>query len=131
MPAPSLSLRDFLLALAVIVVWGTNFSVIRVGLDHLPPLLFAALRFTFALIPAVFFLKRPDVPWWKLAAYGLLIGPGQFTEKFTAMPIVITTWAQRPQEGFVALTAAAIIVLVKKLWIREALGEETELPGER
>ena len=27
--------------------------------------------------------------------------------------------------------AAAIIVLVKKLWIREALGEETELPGER
>jgi phosphate transport system permease protein len=31
---------------------------------------------------------------------------------FTAMPIVITTWAGRPQEEFRALTAAAIVVLL-------------------
>ena len=67
-----------LLALAVVAVWGTNFVVIRIGLDHLPPLTFAALRFTFALLPAVFFLKKPDVPWRNLAAYGVLIGAGQF-----------------------------------------------------
>jgi O-acetylserine/cysteine efflux transporter len=36
------------------------------------------LRFTFALLPAVFFLKRPEVPWRNLAAYGVLIGAGQF-----------------------------------------------------
>jgi phosphate transport system permease protein len=48
----------------------------------------------------------------RLATEPSIIDPGQFTEKFTAMPIVITTWAQRPQEGFVALTAAAIIVLL-------------------
>ena len=63
MPAKPLSLRDGLLALAVMAVWGTNFVVIRFGLDDLPPLLFAALRFTLALLPAVFFLKRPPVPW--------------------------------------------------------------------
>jgi O-acetylserine/cysteine efflux transporter len=37
----TLSLRHALLAIAVMAVWGTNFVVIRVGLDHLPPLLFA------------------------------------------------------------------------------------------
>ena len=37
---------------------------------------------------------------------------GQLQEKFTAMPIVITTWAGRPQEGFRALTAAAIVILL-------------------
>ena len=38
--------RHFLLALAVVTVWGTNFVVIKVALGHLPPFLFAALRFT-------------------------------------------------------------------------------------
>jgi O-acetylserine/cysteine efflux transporter len=67
-----------LLALAVVAVWGTNFVVIRIGLDHLPPLTFATLRFSFVVLPAVFFLKRPDVPWRNLATYGVLIGAGQF-----------------------------------------------------
>lgn len=74
-----------LLALAVMAVWGTNFVVIHIGLEHLPPLLFAALRFTLVAFPAVFFLKRPSVPLWNLAAYGLLIGVGQFGLLFIAM----------------------------------------------
>lgn len=81
----TLSPRDALLAIAVMVVWGSNFVVIKIGLNHLPPLLFAALRFGFALFPAVFFLKRPQVPWAKLAAYGLMIGAGQFGVLYIAM----------------------------------------------
>ncbi len=84
MPA-ALPLRHFLLALAVVAVWGTNFVVIRVALDHLPPLLFAALRFTLALVPALFFLPRPSVPWRNLALYGVLIGVGQFGLLYVAM----------------------------------------------
>ena len=80
-----LSLRHLVLALAVIAVWGTNFVVIRIGLDQLPPVLFAALRFVCALIPAVFFLKRPAVSWANLAAYGLFGGAGQFGLLFIAM----------------------------------------------
>ncbi|ODT87155.1 EamA family transporter [Phenylobacterium sp. SCN 70-31] len=74
-----------LLALAVVAVWGTNFVVIKWGLEAFPPLTFAALRFTFALLPAVFFLKRPDVPWRNLATYGVLIGVGQFGVLYIAM----------------------------------------------
>jgi O-acetylserine/cysteine efflux transporter len=85
MTTNALSLRHALLALAVMAVWGSNFVVIRVGLDHLPPLLFATLRFSVAFLPAALFLKKPDVPWRNLAAYGVLIGAGQFGMLFLAM----------------------------------------------
>jgi len=86
----SLSLRHALLALAVTAVWGSNFVVIHIGLEHLPPLLFAALRFLLAFLPAAFLIKRPDVPWRNLAAYGLLVGVGQFGVLFIAMKGHIT-----------------------------------------
>ena len=80
-----LSFRDLVLALLVILVWGINFAVIRIGLNSLPPLLFASLRFTFVLFPMVFFLPRPKVSWTNLAVYGLAIGLGQFGLLFIAM----------------------------------------------
>ena len=81
----SLSLRHFLLALAVVAVWGSNFVVIKLALDQMPPLLFATLRFLVVVLPMVFFLPRPAVPWRNLAGYGLLIGVGQFGLLFVAM----------------------------------------------
>jgi len=81
----SLSLRHFLLALAVVAVWGSNFVVIKLALGQMPPLLFATLRFLMVVVPMVFFLPRPAVPWRNLAAYGLLIGVGQFGLLFVAM----------------------------------------------
>lgn len=67
-----------LLALAVVAVWGTNFVVIRWGLDALPPFFFAALRFGLSAIPFALWLPRPKVALRKLAAFGLLLGIGQF-----------------------------------------------------
>lgn len=108
----TLSFRDALLILAVMVVWGTNFVVIHIGVQHFPPLLFAALRFTFALLPAVFFLKRPDAPWSKLAAYGVLIGAGQFGLLFFAIKGYIApglaSLVVQSQPFFTILLAAAI-----------------------
>ncbi len=85
MNSSALPLRHFLLALAVVAIWGSNFVVIKLALAHLPPLLFAALRFIFAVVPMVFFLKRPAVSWRNLAAFGLFTGVGQFALLFLAM----------------------------------------------
>ena len=81
----SLPLRHFFLALLVVAVWGTNFVVIMFALADLPPLLFAALRFSLAFIPAAFFLRRPRISWRNLALYGVLIGVGQFGVLYVAM----------------------------------------------
>ena len=82
--------RHLLLALAVVAVWGSNFTVIETALDDFPPLLFAALRFSFAAVPAIFLMGRPPVPVRVLAAYGLFIGVGQFGVLYIAMRSDIT-----------------------------------------
>lgn len=79
-----------LLAIAIMAVWGTNFVVIKLALAHLPPLTFALLRFIFVFFPLALFVPRPNVPWRNLAAYGVLIGAGQFGILFTAMRSSIT-----------------------------------------
>jgi O-acetylserine/cysteine efflux transporter len=81
----TLPLRHALLALAVVAVWGTNFVVIKAALAALPPLLLATLRFALAFLPAALFVARPALPWRTLAAYGVLIGAGQFGLLFVAM----------------------------------------------
>ena len=81
----SLPVRHLLLALAVVVVWGSNFAIIKIALAQIPPLLFATLRFAFALVPALFFVPWPRVAWTSLAVYGVLIGVGQFGVMFLAM----------------------------------------------
>jgi len=74
----TLPLSHLLLALAIVAIWGTNFVVMKNCLAIFPPFLFAALRYTFALLPMAFLIPRPKVPLWNLALYGLLVGVGQF-----------------------------------------------------
>jgi len=78
-------LTHLLLALVVVTIWGTNFVVIRLGLDAFAPYTFAALRYTFSFLPFIFFIRRPAMSWAKLAAFGALIGVGQFGLLFWAM----------------------------------------------
>jgi O-acetylserine/cysteine efflux transporter len=114
-PAPAkggLSLTHFLLALAVMIVWGTNFVIIKLGLASLPPLLFAALRFAFAFLPAALFIKRPAVPWKMLAAYGMLIGVGQFGILFFAMTRFIS-----PGLASLVLQMQVFFTIGMALWI--------------
>ena len=74
-----------ILAVLITAVWGTNFVVIKVGLDSFPPLWFALLRFILVFFPTALFLARPRVLWRELAAYGLLVGAGQFGLLYIAM----------------------------------------------
>ncbi len=101
-----------LLALAVVAVWGTNFVVIRLGLDSFAPYTFAALRFTFSAVPFVFLVRRPAVSWAKLAAFGVLIGFGQFGLLFWAMRSDITpglaSLVVQSQVFFTIVLAAAL-----------------------
>lgn len=74
-----MSLRDVLLALVVVAIWGFNFVVMKVGLASVPPLLLMALRFLVAAVPAVFFLKKPDCAWRWIVGFGLVLGVAKFS----------------------------------------------------
>jgi O-acetylserine/cysteine efflux transporter len=78
MPSARLPAGHLLLALAVVAVWGSNFVVIKWALAVMPPFLLGFLCFAIALVPALLFVPRPAVRWPLLAAYGALIGAGQF-----------------------------------------------------
>ncbi len=108
-----MSARDLGFALLVILVWGLNFVVIRVGLDDLPPMLLGAMRFTLAAIPAVFFIRRPKIPLRWLLAYGLTISFGQFAFLFSAMtvgmPAGLASLVLQSQAFFTLLFAAMVL----------------------
>lgn len=115
-PPAALPLRHALLALAVVAIWGTNFVVIKLALESLPPLLLAALRFGFAFLPAALLLPRPQVPLAALAAYGLLIGVGQFGVLYLAM------------DGWISPGLASLVVQVQVFF---TIGLSVALRGER
>jgi O-acetylserine/cysteine efflux transporter len=80
-----MSPRDILLAVSVAVVWGLTFIAIKVGVGETSPLMLSALRFLFAAIPFVFFVKPPKSRALTVALYGLVIGVGQFGVLFIAI----------------------------------------------
>ncbi|MEV4329495.1 EamA family transporter [Streptomyces sp. NPDC049597] len=97
------------LAALVAAVWGVNFVVIEIGLDHFPPLLFSALRFLAAALPAVFFVGRPKVAWKWIVGVGLVLGVAKFGLLFTGMdqgsPAGLSSLILQVQAVFTALFA--------------------------
>ncbi len=71
-----MKLRDLLIALCIMTVWGFNFSVIKLGVDSIDPLLLAGMRFLLCALPAVFFIPKPDTHFRYVIGYGLLFGVG-------------------------------------------------------
>lgn len=71
-----MKLTHLLLAVMITAIWGVNFSVIKLGLQAVDPFILAGIRFTLCALPALFFIKKPDVPWRYLISYGLVFGIG-------------------------------------------------------
>ncbi|MFE9254691.1 EamA family transporter [Streptomyces sp. NPDC006879] len=101
------------LATLVAAVWGVNFVVIQIGLDHFPPLLLSALRFVAAAIPAAFLVGRPKVAWKWIIGVGLALGVAKFGLLFTGMdagmPAGLSSLVLQVQAVFTALFAALLL----------------------
>ena len=82
--------RDYLSALAVVVIWGLNFIFMKFALRDFTPFQMGAARYVFAVLPLIFFIKRPnlDVKW--LLYYGLFQGVGQFGFLFMGLKLGMT-----------------------------------------
>lgn len=113
-----------LLALSVIAIWGINFVVIQIGLRELPPIFLTFLRFFFAAFPAVFFIKRPQIPFKMLFAYAMLMFTLDFAFLFSGMyagvSSGIASLTLQTQVFFTAILA--MIFLKEKLTLWQILG---------
>ena len=100
---------DTLSALLAAVVWGVTFVFIKLGVAEAPPMLLTALRFAFAAFPVLLFVRPPRAPMGKIAAYGFLIGVGQFGLLFLAfgfgMPVGLASVVVQIQAFFTILFA--------------------------
>lgn len=104
--------KDGLLALLVVVIWGLNFVVIKLGLHNMPPLMLAGLRFMLVAFPAIFFVARPKIPFKLLLGYGLTISFGQFAFLFCAikfgMPAGLASLVLQAQAFFTIILGAFV-----------------------
>ncbi|OLF18816.1 EamA family transporter [Actinophytocola xanthii] len=126
-----MAFRHVLLALGLALVWGVNFVVIDVGLDHFPPLLFSALRFLVAAVPAILVLRHPGVPWRWVALVALTLAILKFSLLFTGMaagmPPGLSSLVLQTQAVFTALFAVAL--LGERLGRRQVAGLAVALAG--
>lgn len=122
-PHAPLAARDLVLALLAVSIWASNFVVIRWGLDRVPPFTLATFRFLFSAFPAVFFVRRPSVPWRNLVAFGAILGFGQFGMLFLGMRVGITP----ALASLVVQMQAFFTVALAALLMREALSRRTLL----
>jgi O-acetylserine/cysteine efflux transporter len=123
--------RHLLLALGLAVLWGVNFVLIKIGLDHFPPLLFSALRFLVAAVPAIFVLRHPGVRWRWVALVALTLGILKFGLLFTGMsagmPPGPSSLVLQTQAVFTAVFA--VLLLGERLSGRQLAGLAVALGG--
>jgi len=110
-------LRDQLRALLVAVVWGLNFPATALALEHFPPLLMVALRWTLVAVPAVLLVPRPRVPLRWLLGVGLGIGLLQFAFLYLGMAAGMPAGLA----SLVLQASAPFTVLLAGLWLGERL----------
>jgi len=100
----SLTAPDLALIIAVVALFGFAFVPIKIALREVPPFALAAVRFFLAAVPAMFFVKRPTMPWRNIIAYGLAIGVFQYGLLFLGinlgMPVGLTSLVIQVQVFF-------------------------------
>jgi len=108
-----MTLRDILAAIVAAIALGLAFIAIKIGIREAPPLLLTALRFVFAVIPAILFVRPPRAPVSRVILYGLFVGVGQFGLLFLAiglgMPVGLASLVIQLQ-AFVTVFLAWIVL---------------------
>lgn len=116
--------KHILMAVLLVIIWGINFSVIKLGLQGIPSMLLVALRYLLTSFPAIFFIKKPKTELKYIVLYGLTVGVGQFSCIFYAMeigmPAGITSIVIQIQ-AFIS-TGLAVVFLKEKIEKKQIIG---------
>ncbi len=98
-----------LLALLIMLIWGLNFVMAKIGLAEFPPLLLVGLRFTLVAVLLVAFVPVPKDKLPQILAVSVVMGSLHFSLMFTGFAEVdaaIAAIAVQIQVPFSSLLAA-------------------------
>ncbi|MCY7375926.1 MAG: EamA family transporter [Pyrinomonadaceae bacterium] len=123
-----------LIWLTLCLIWGTTWIFIKIGLEDLPPLTFAAARFVLAVIILAFIIYLQKIPFptnkrdWKLLAltgvlqfsinYSLVFWSEQYISSGLAAVLqamitvfgLVLAWIHLPNERITLLKIAAVLL---------------------
>ncbi len=124
-------LKDLLLGLSIMCLWGFNFSVIKLGADQINPILLTTLRFTFAVLPVIFFIKRPKVKLRYLVGYGVTFGVGVWGMMTSAITLGVSAGMAGVLMDLSLIASLLIgwLVLKEKISPRQSVGAGLILLG--
>lgn len=88
-PANTFAGLDLLAALGVVVIWGLNFVAMKYSLRDFTPFQLGFFRYVFAVLPLIFFVRKPRLSWRWLVPAGLA-QLGQFGLLFVALQVGMT-----------------------------------------
>jgi len=110
---PPFTGRDLAAALFVVLVWGTNFIAMKIGLRSLTPFQLGAGRYLFAVLPLVLLVRPPKMAAKWLLLYGLCQGVGQFGLLFLSLKVgmsaALASVLLQTQVFFTAFFGAALL----------------------
>lgn len=98
-----------LLALLIMLIWGLNFVMAKIGLAEFPPLLLVGLRFTLVAVLLVAFVPVPRDKLPQILAVSVVMGSLHFSLMFTGFAAVdasVAAIAVQIQVPFSSLLAA-------------------------
>jgi O-acetylserine/cysteine efflux transporter len=125
-------IRDFLLLVAMCLIWAFNnvLSKIIVSEWAVPPLLYAALRFTLvALVMLPWLLPMPR-PAWRIIAIGLSMGAGGFALLFVGLQTTSPSAAAIViQLGVPFTMLLSVLILGERIYFRRGVGIALTLSG--
>lgn len=121
---------DLMAALAVVLFWGLNFVVAKIGLEQFPPLMMIAARFAVVALVLAPFMRWPTGRMPQLLAFAFTLGLVHFALMFTGLAnadAAVAAIIIQIQVPFSALLAA--IFFKDQIGWRRALGMGVAIAG--
>jgi O-acetylserine/cysteine efflux transporter len=114
----------------VMAIWGVNFSVAKIGLEYVPPMMLTGSRFAVVAALLLPFVGRPQGKWGHILALSLVMGSLHFGFMFHGLRGIgagVASIAVQLQVPFAAVLAA--FVFRDYLGWRRLLGMSTAVVG--
>ncbi len=109
------------------ILWGLSFPAIAVGLEYLPPLLFAAFRYDVAAVFLLAYAAFRVDDWWPTGYNDqvAIVGGGLFLVAGNGLLFI----GQQTVPSGVAAILQALAPIATAVWALFLLGERLSLPG--